>query len=145
MLNFINYNGILDKRIDIVVKKISELRIVYDNLKNQSIEIINKIKECYDCNDRIIYYNNLEVLLYVMDYYRSQIIFFDKKYTEYYLIISGDKALRASFLNIWAKEIDLFLEKQSDYKIIPNNQLGNIDNSTNSNFSSKIFLKNKIQ
>ena len=82
MLNFINDDGILDERIDIVVSKLSELWIIYDNLKVKSIEIINKIKECYDYNDRNIFFNNLEVLLYVMDFYRNQIIFFEKKYTE---------------------------------------------------------------
>lgn len=145
MLNFINDDGILDERIDIVVSKLSELWIIYDNLKVKSIEIINKIKECYDYNDRNIFFNNLEVLLYVMDFYRNQIIFFEKKYTEYYLIISSDIALRTIFLNIWAKEIDSFLKKQTDFKIISNNHLGIFDNSGNSKNTFKVFFKNKLQ
>ena len=119
---YINSKDITNKRINLIINKLLYLNQTISDLKNEKINILARLEQSYDIDDRTIYFNNLGIIISLIDFYNNQERFLTTKCIDYKFImmITENDDLRNNCLSLWEKEVDIFFSNCTNFEFMAN-------------------------
>ncbi len=113
----IKNEDLFDKRICLIINQLTTINELIINLEQEKLKLIKDLQQSYDMSDRKIYFNNLGIIINLIDFYNRQVIFLESKYLEYISIMSkNNDDVMNNLLDLWEKEVDIFFSNTSSFE-----------------------------